>query len=328
MKTLHLKSPCCQENIQHFGGKRRKCAGCGRTWTVRPKRRGRKSIRRFKNPVVEIFGQGTTLTAWAKHHQLTVSNASRQFQRSLTKFLNKSAKLVMPPGPYVLLVDGLWFIFKKQKWAMFLLALKPVSKNKAYFLDPVLLVGGESYENWTMALATIPTGLKKQVKAMISDGFRSSRAIAFEQGWVHQRCHFHLIAYLQVRRGKRKKGLKGATIREAIYQTVLKLLTAKSRARVKALSAHLKLLAKKVDCPKSMQMAASEFLRALAEFRAYLHHKDFHLPTTTGSVETMGKLIRKRTGTIRTAKSLKLWATALVRLKSPITCNGKNIQQN
>jgi len=332
MKTLHLKSPCCQETIQRFGGKRRRCAKCGKTWTIRPRKRGPKPIRRFSNPVTEILLKGTTLTAWANRRGITVATASGQFHRHLEKFITTPLNLamIMPTGPYILLVDALWFTFKKQDWTMFLLALKPVSEDKAYFLDPVLLAGGESYENWNAVLLTIPWGLKKQVKAMVSDGFRASRTITSEQGLVHQRCHFHLIAYLQVRRGRRKKDITGKSVREAIYQNVIKLLEIENQTDVRKLSARLKRLAKRSDCPKSLQMVVAEFLRSLPEFRAYLNYSELHLPTTTGSIETMCKLIRKRVAAVRTMKALVPWATALIRLKSPLTCNSKehNLQQN
>lgn len=328
MKTKHLKSPCCQEKIQHFGGKRRKCSKCKKTWTVRPKKRGRKQIRRFSNPVKEIILNGTTVTAWAKRRNIAVSTASEQIQRHLRKFIKEPLKLNIPNGPYVLLADGLWFTFKKQDWVLFLTALKPISENKAYFLDPILLPGGESYENWTKAIATIPANYSNQLKAFVSDGFRTSKRISFEQHLIHQRCQFHLIAYLQVRRGYRKKLIAGKSIRESIYKTVIKMLRLRNTAKIKSLSNYLRLLAKKSDCPKSMKMTVAEFLRALPEFLAYLKYPGLNLPATTGSVEAMCKLIRKRTRAIRTAAALKLWATAIVRIKSPLTCNKKNFQQN
>ena len=323
MKTLHLKSPCCQGIIQRYGGKRRRCVKCGKTWTVRPKKRGRKPIRRFKNPITEILQSGMNLTAWARCRGITVATASEQIHRHLIRLVDNPVRLVLPQGSYVILADALWFTFSKQDWTMFLLALKPVSENKAYFLDPVLLTGGESYRNWMIVLSTIPYELKQQIKAFVSDGFRASKTITEEQGWIHQRCHFHLISYLQVRRGKRKKGITGKSVRESIYQTVIRLLEIQDRLAVKKLSKRLRRLAKQSDCPKSLKMTATEFLRNLPEFRAYLNYSDLHLPTTTGSVETMCKLVRKRTGTIRTVKALKLWATALIRLKSPLICNGK-----
>ena len=290
---------------------------------MRPRKRGSKSIRRFRNPVTEVLLQGTTLTSWAHRHHLSLANASKQFQRHLKKFVAHPLKLTLPQGPYVVLADALWFTFRKQDWIMFLVALKPVSEHRAYFLDPVLLSGGESYENWDTVLSTIPPEIKQQVKAVVSDGFRSSRHIAQDYGWIHQRCHFHLIAYLQVRRGVRKRVIAGKSVREAIFQKVLQLLRFKSRAKVFKLSNDLRRLAKRVDCPRSLQMTVAEVLRVLPEFRAYLHHPELHLPTTTGSIETMCKLIRKRAGTVRTPEALELWATALVRSKSPLTCNGK-----
>lgn len=327
MKTLHLKSPCCQGTIQHFGGKRRKCSKCKKTWTIRPKKRGRKQIRRFSNPVKEIILKGTTITAWAKRRGIAVATASEQIQRHLRKFIQNPLSFNIPTGPYALLADGLWFTFKKQDWVLFLTALKPIAENKAYFLDPILLPGGESYENWTKAITAVPANYRNQLKAFVSDGFRTSKRISFEQRLIHQRCHFHLIAYLQVRRGYRKKRIAGKSIRESIYNTVVKMLRLQNTDKIKSLSMYLRFLARKPDCPKSMKMTVAEFLRALPEFMAYLKYPKLNLPATTGSVEAMCKLIRKRTRAIRTADALKLWATAIVRIKSPLTCNKKNFQQ-
>lgn len=209
---------------------------------------------------------------------------------------------------------------------MYLMAVKPFVEHRAYFLDPVLLPGGESYENWQHALSTIPSAMNSRIKAFVSDGFRTAATLAEENGWIHQRCHFHLIAYLQVRRGRRKQQIAGATVREMIYQAIMQLLSTQDLQSIRGATTQLQRAAGRPDCPRSLRMVAAEFLRALPEFRAYLQYPEWHLPTTTGTVEAMCKLIRKRAGTVRTAKSLILWATALIRLKSPITCNGKVLQ--
>jgi len=231
-------------------------------------------------------------------------------------------------GPFVLVADVLWFKFVGHDWGLFLLALKPTREDKAYFLDPVLLPGGESYENWSRALRSVPEDLQQGVKALVTDGFRCAPRLAQEHGWIHQRCHFHLIAYLQVRRGRRNTIVPGRPIREKIYQTVLALLAAREPLTVRRSVARLKRLASHPDCPRSMQMTVSETIRNLDAFRAYCLHPRLHLPTTTGTAEAMGKLIRKRVETVRTQAALQLWATAIVRSKSPLTCNGKNVQQN
>lgn len=54
----------------------------------------------------------------------------------------------LPRGPYALVGDGLWFRFKRIDWVIYLMAVKPAHDTRAYFLDPVLLVGRERYEGW------------------------------------------------------------------------------------------------------------------------------------------------------------------------------------
>lgn len=328
MSTLHAKSLCCQEKIYRYGNRRRICNCCGKTWRIRRKKRGQKSSRDSPILLREILSEGVRVDQWARRHRITVSATSQRLHKALKQFVKRSASVSLPLGPHVLLGDGLWFHFTKQNWVLFLLALKPVWENRAYFLEPIILPGGESYENWQVALKTIPLSLKNQIKAFVSDGFRCAEKITAKNGWIHQRCHFHLIAYLQVRRGRRKKQVMGRNTREEIYQTILNLLRVQDLATTTKLIDHLKLIAKRSDCPRSMQMIVSEFLRSINAFRAYLQYPELNLPTTTGSIETMCNLVRKRTRAIRTSKALILWAKTLVRLKSPITCNGKNFQPN
>jgi len=86
---------------------------------------------------------------------------------------------------------------------MYVMVVKPIRSHQAFFLDPVLLPGKESYERWREALATIPPQIKKRVLAFVSDGFRGSKLITREHGWIHQRCHFHLLMALIRRHGRR-----------------------------------------------------------------------------------------------------------------------------
>jgi len=105
------------------------------------------------------------------------------------------------------------------------MAVKPVKSHRAFFLDPVLLEGKESYERWRVALATISPEVKKQIKAFVSDGFRGSKLIAREHGWIHQRCHFHLLMALIRRRGRRSYRTRGAGIRERLLEVIRIMLT-------------------------------------------------------------------------------------------------------
>jgi len=76
-------------------------------------------------------------------------------------------------------------------------------------------------------------------------------------------------------------------------------------------------------CPPWIRKQTIEFLRTLDDFRGYIRYPSFNLPTTTNAVESTGKLIRRATGTARTPQSVLLRATAFLRLKKYIICNGK-----
>src|SRR2546422_717570 len=79
------------------------------------------------------------------------------------------------------------------------------------------------------------------------------------------------------------------------------------------------------------RMVVREFLRRTDQFRAYRKHPHLNLPTTTGTVEAMGRILRdlmRRTRSVRSPKALRLWATAMIRMHPELTCNGKHFQPN
>ena len=167
MPIIHAKSPCCRETIYRFGNRRRQCRACGRTWRIRRKKTGRKPKRSSSRLPLQFAGYGL-ITAWAKTRRVSSSTASEQLASALRRFLKQNNKL--PRGPYALVGDGLYFKFKRMDWVMYVMALKPVRSDRAFFLNPVLLEGKEGYERWRIAIATIPPEIKKQIKAFVSDG--------------------------------------------------------------------------------------------------------------------------------------------------------------
>jgi len=208
-------------------------------------------------------------------------------------------------------------------WVMYVMAVKPVKSHRAFFLDPVLLPGKECYERWRVALATISPKTKKRVKAFVSDGFRGSKLIAKEHGWIHQRCHFHLLMALIRRHGKRSYRTKGAGVREKLLGVVRALLTTPDSVTLKRQTLKARRLISHPLCPPWIRIQTVEFLRTLDDFRAYLIHPELNLPTTNNSIESSGRIIRKATSTARTPQSVLLRATAFLRLRKSITCNGK-----
>ena len=241
----------------------------------------------------------------------------------MQRLLRQPRKL--PRGPYALVGDGLYFKFKRMDWVMYVLAVKPVRSRRVFFLDPVLLEGKEGYARWRMAMGAIPQNIKKQIRAFVSDGFRGSKLIAREHGWIHQRCHFHLLMALIRRRGRRSYQLKSSGIRSHILRAVRLALATRDDtilSRQKRLAERL--LAHPL-CPPWIRMQTVEFLRTLGDFRSYLTYPELHLPATTNSLESAGRIIRKATSTARTPESALLRATAFLRLKKSIVCNGAKV---
>lgn len=144
MKTKHVKSPCCLALVHHFGHRRRQCSSCKRTWTIRPKKRGRHSIRVPSKLLGHVFLDGCTLRHLAQRRSRVALPAFRhRFRQTLRRFVARPCPRKIPSGPLILVADGLWFFFRDQPWILYLAALKPCSGETAIFLDPLLLPDNE-----------------------------------------------------------------------------------------------------------------------------------------------------------------------------------------
>lgn len=222
----------------------------------------------------------------------------------------------------VLVMDGIWYSFKGEYWILYLLLLKGTD-GMAYVLDPVMRKGKETLENWQQALRTIPRRFKEQIRVVVSDNFRSSVIVARRAKWLHQLCHFHLLAELRRKRGRRKKTISAKALREEIYQGIQTILHVRSKEQVATLLKRLGVLADDPSCPVRLSFIVGEFIRRHFLYRTYLEHPEYDIPTTTNAVESFNKMIRKHTRYLRTPKAVRLWATVFTRRRKTIACNGK-----
>lgn len=325
MATRHGKSACCGQRIQRFGGRRRRCCQCGRTWRIRKRKPGRKPDRIAHELVVTTLRERQPLVRQAQRRGVSLPALRQRFRRALRWFLDHSAPPPVPAGELVLIVDAMWFRFGTDRWTLYLLAVKPVAVAWATFLDPVLLPGRECFSAWQTVVQTIPPEVRNRIRAFVSDGFRGCKALARAAGWVHQRCHFHLIAQLHGRRGRYKQ-LRGREVREVIYRAIREALETASRDRLVQLHEELQQLARNSDCPKRFRMYTLDFLRELDAFRAYRSYTHWNLPTTTNVVESMSSILRDQLRPLKTPRSLHQWATAIIRLRPPMVCNGSIYQ--
>src|SRR5207237_8297521 len=83
------------------------------------------------------------------------------------------------------------------------------------------------------------------------------------------------------------------------------------------------------DCAtRRIQTTAREFLKGLQYYRSYLARPHLGLPHTTNSMESMGRLLREMFRSSRAGSNpaaVLLWATAFIRMRSQIKCNGHQI---
>jgi len=331
MHSWHAKSPCCRAKIHRFGSRRRQCSRCKQTWRIRKKRRGRKSWRVRPGILQAVLLDGRTLKTLAPRNGLTRQALSWRFRQALRHWVSRSRVLCLPPGPLVLLLDGVYFRFQGKDWVLYLMAVKPCHQHRAVFLDPVLLPGRENLQGWSQVITTIPIPIHKRIRASVSDEVAGIIKLGASQGWVVQLCHFHLISRLQNCRGRRNRRLAGRPLREAIYQLTRQALDLPDGPDLKTVLKQLRNLAQQTTGLRVTRMIVREFLRRIDHSRAYRKYPELDLPTTTGSVEAMGRRVRdlmRQTRSISSPPALQLWATALIRTRPIVMCNGKHFQPN
>lgn len=327
MDSQHAKSPCCGAPIRRFGGRRRQCTRCTRTWRIRPKKRGRPGHRDAPTTLRRVFEDGFTLRQLAGSRPgVALSTYRYRFRRALKRYVTQPSSQPLPLGPLVLLADGLWFQFKRKPWVLYLMALKPCQGDHAVFLDPVLLAGSERLARWEEALEHIPQAASERVCAMVVDNLPGMRRVARQRGWVLQLCHFHLLLKLYGQRASRPHALRGGPVREEIQQLIRQALQIPDGVSLNKTIQRLRVLSK-TDCGTArIQMTVRAFLRDLSFYRSYLDHPQLGLPQTTNTVESMGRLIRemfRRNRAGSNPDSTLRWATAFIRIHPTVVCNSK-----
>jgi hypothetical protein len=152
--------------------------------------------------------------------------------------------------------------------------------------------------------------------------------LASQHGWVLQLCHFHLLLKLQAQRRGMRYALRGGLVREEIHRLIRRALGLPASDRLARVLERLRRLSRG-DCgTQRIQTAVREFLKGLQYYRAYLAYPHMGLPHTTNSVESMGRLLREMFRSSRAGSnpaSVLLWATAFIRMRSQIQCNGRHI---
>ncbi|PIP04293.1 hypothetical protein COX53_03310 [candidate division WWE3 bacterium CG23_combo_of_CG06-09_8_20_14_all_40_14] len=253
------------------------------------------------------------------HSRLSIDAVYKRFNNELKAVVNARRIIRIRGQKLILIVDAEWQLFKNGFWTLYCLSVKSTNSETVTVFDPVLKSGKENATDWNVVINGLPLSVKNRLVAVVSDGIRGFDAIAYENGWIIQRCHFHLLSMLQKMRGKRAS-TPGRQIREKIYQSAKLAITEISKRRVNVLCRRLAILAKHPLCPRRMRMVVRELLRHFPEYRSYLQHPEFNLPTTVNVMESVNSYIRRKARTVNAPNAWRKWAIAAIRFKSKFTC--------
>lgn len=224
-------------------------------------------------------------------------------------------------GALVLVVDGLWYSFEKKIWVLYDMALKPVGLDAAFFLDPLLLRGKESAAGWRQAIASIPPELRKRIRGLVSDGFRGSKRIARQNGWVHQLCHFHLEGKLRGFIGSVRKTIPDRHVRKMAFELVCEVVRTPDEKSCALLVVALQNCLVQLTRSRTVSGIVRQLLRDLKLYRSYLHHPELELPSTTNTIESMHNLIRRATSGVSNTRALLIRVRGFLRLHPTVVCN-------
>lgn len=324
MSMQHAKSPCCREQIYHYGNRRRQCAFCRRTWRIRRKKMGRKRIRAAPASAIHYLAGTLSLSA----HRALHKNQSRwktlhRILRSRDAFLAR-ARWMSPPDdtPLIAIADAIWQWIDGVHYVLHIILLKPLGSNRAIICVPLLRKGNES-SGWSPAFANLPPTWQKRIVALVCDGNSGLVSVAYQNKWLVQRCHVHLRRFLNnyLRTGPY------STRRMLAYEThalITTMLTCRDRMTVARGALRLREI---YHATKShgIRKVISGFIKHLREYRTYLECPQYDLPTTTNAVESLNSMIRdlqRRVRGLRSPTSFLKWIHALLLNKKTIVCNG------
>lgn len=226
-----------------------------------------------------------------------------------------------------LIIDAQHRSFHHEDWTLYFVGVKSCRQSRALILDPILLIGKEDSTVWMNILNSLPANIRKRVKAVILDGIHGLKNGIKQCGWLHQRCHYHMLAKLQKVRGFRKN-LKGKANRENIYHMAKNIISNIPQDQVEMYRQRLLELIRVSTFPRYGRMTIKDLLRHLDDFRLYLSQPEWRLPTTSNMAESLGSRVRTLARKINSPKALQKWSIGIVRKRPKFICKRANYQPN
>ena len=323
MTNIREKSPCCRERVRRFGARRRQCVRCGKTWRVWKKKRGRKK-KRIGVDAAEKFVRHRALPTRAPQSGVPQTRNERQYRLSRSRAVCAHA-LPWPDlpehGALIAIADAL-VKYIENEWHTwyFILVRRPVDDHAA-ILPSYHRKGTETVAGWRAAFDKVDPAIRSRIMALVCDGHRGLRYEARWQGWLLQRCHFHLIARIQSRRSKWRTSQHWKEGNH-IFGLVKRILTEPDSASLRFAIEELEEIGWTNRSPE-IRRILSGFVNNHSEFRTYLEHCSLRLPITSNTAESLIGLVEDVS---RRARGFKLidtfneWVACVIKTRKTIRC--------
>jgi hypothetical protein len=297
---------------------------CGKTWTIRPKRRGPKPRRATSRLAIKVLQTSLSLRGLATNLKINREKLRRRFGRSLEVWSKTQAEIKWPKtGPLIMVADALWFNFNNQRYTCFVILLRPVDKLQATLAILKLKPGRECEATWSTLIEELPHSVLKRTQALVGDGSAGLLSVARSYDWEFQRCHFHLKLRMAELRGLRN--IPGKLIRQEVQRQLFRFLEVPSPLEAKASLIKIKKLFARPDCPHTLPSRLAGLFKHSAEFRAYRLRPELNLPVTSNSAECVARQIRDRLHRmrgVRSPESLAKWLKIIHQQFRQIKCQG------
>lgn len=320
MNILHEKSSCCQGQIRRFGGRRRQCIVCHRTWSVWQKKRGVKPKRIATQLLVKYLSNRCC--------PLRKPYLRTRTRKALEVFIQKEKWAEIPSGQLIAIADAMVQRINRKVFTVYFILLKDSLSDKAIITPPVLLTGTEGGSGWMEAFNSLSGNSQSRIVSLVCDGRTALVYLAQKRGWFIQRCHFHLRArisnysssfYLSRHPeiGQKVNGLVTVVLTNKNLKEVDGALDKLENYQISLFSVGLR-------------KVISGFLKNYTDYRTYLNYPELNLPATTNSIESLIGTVREvqhRARGFSSITSLEKWIIGVLKYRKYQTCNGKYQQK-
>jgi hypothetical protein len=249
--------------------------------------------------------------------------------KRMTKLVEKYNKTTpwpeIPDGDLIVIADAMVEIMDGVPNIVYFILLRNVSSVKAV-ITPFLVVSGrsEGLFGWERAFLQIDNNVRKRIKAIICDGASALLRIAHDNGWILQRCQFHLRARIVKYCSLRRFGKRPQFSRE-ILELINIVLRTRDKEKLDQAILELIVIKDKITA-YNFKTIVSGFIKNYEDYRSYLKYPELNLPNTSNTAENfIGQIrnLQRRARGFRSLKSLTLWIEAFCKFKKTVTCNPK-----